>query len=98
MVVEKVAEAPATDFEAQVTVAAKNSRCLGKGLDERDNMSAPPVEDRSGYPWTRREKGFLHRECVQTPNEATSGCVIHHDPPTFGQTAKEQGEFSVRPV
>jgi hypothetical protein len=60
MVVEEVAEALATDLEAQMAIASRSSRCVRQGLDERDHLSAPLVEDRLGYAWTWRGKGLLH--------------------------------------
>jgi hypothetical protein len=67
MVVQKVAEAPAADLEAQVAVTGGNSRCFGQRFDKRDNMSAPPRKDRLGCPWSCGRKGFAHSARVERP-------------------------------
>ena len=59
MVVEEVTEALAADYEAQVTIAARNSRRFGQGLDQGDDATAALFEDRPGYVWCEEETVFF---------------------------------------
>ena len=59
MVVEEVTEALAADYEAQVTIAARNSRGFRQGLDQSDDATAALFEDRPATLGCDEETAFF---------------------------------------
>lgn len=49
MIVKKVTELFAADFETQVAIAPRNSERVWQGFDKSDHMPATPFEQRPGY-------------------------------------------------